>query len=242
MTEHIASRLRHRDGRSRLERGTRSRTMQGGRTVVALVAAILAALAIARPASARQEDDGFVTLFDGAGLDGWVVENTEAGNIAVRDSVIVVAEPGGWLRSAEQYANFRLALEFRLATDGADSGLFLRAATTGGFGRGWPNRSYQIQLRDMHQPSRVLPLGEIYRHGMPQGDVEYNAAVVDARYRGAGEWHELEVEVVGDVLTVWLGGEVITRAQGIANPVGYIGFQAESGSVEYRNVRIRRLE
>ena len=196
----------------------------------------------AGPVFAAQEDDAFVPIFDGVGLDGWVVENTEDGNITVRDGAISVAGPGGWLRSAEQYGDVRLALEFRFATDAADSGVFVRAATTGGFGRGWPNQSYQVQLRDMHQPSRFLPLGEIYRHGMPQGETDHDAEVLDARYRGVGEWHALEVEVRGEALTVWLDGAVITRAQGIANPTGYIGFQAEAGTVEYRNIRIRTLE
>lgn len=199
----------------------------------------LVGLAGAAPAAAQEGE--YRTLFDGESLDGWVIENTGVGNIHVRDGVIVVQGPGGWLRSAERYRNFRLELEFRIASDGADSGVFVRAATTGGFSVGWPNRSYQVQIRDMHQPSRFIGLGDVFRHGMPPGDADYAVERVEALYAGVGVWHELAIEVVGDFMTVYFEGEPVLWAYGIGNDDGYIGFQAEAGVVEYRNVRIIEL-
>jgi hypothetical protein len=105
-----------------------------------------------------------------------------------------------------------------------------------------PNRSYQVQLRDMDRPSRFLPLGQIYRHGMPAGDTEFDEALLSTLYGSVGEWHELVIQVSGSVVTVALEGRVITRAENIASPSGFIGFQGEAGAVEYRNIRVRELD
>jgi hypothetical protein len=54
-----------------------------------------------------------------------------------------------------------------------------------------------------------------------------------------GAWHDLGIEVSGDRLTVTLDGEEVTRARGLTVPTGAVGFQAETGVVEYRSIRIR---
>jgi hypothetical protein len=110
------------------------------------------------------------------------------------------------------------------------------------FFRGWPNRSYQIQLRDMHQPSQFLPLGQIYRHGMEDGETHYDEELVSSLYLGTGEWHTLVIEVVREQLAVTFQGELVTHAEGIGNPSGFIGFQGEEGMVEYRAIRLRELD
>jgi len=199
-------------------------------------------LALAVPALRAQGSGDAISLFDGSSLAGWVVENSDDGNFSVRDGAIRVAEPGGWLRFDRSLSDFQLNLEFRLVTDGADSGVFVRAAAVDGFIRGWPNQSYQVQLRDMDQPSNFLPLGGVYRHGMGDGPTEHDHEAVATLYRGVGAWHTLEIEAVGDRLVVRLDGTRITSAEGIANERGYIGFQGEIGAVEYRNIRIRELD
>ena len=63
--------------------------------------------------AARTDDEtGFVPLFDGASLDGWLVADGPESAFYVNDGAIVVHESAGfptWLRSAKQYENF----EFR---------------------------------------------------------------------------------------------------------------------------------
>ena len=65
----------------------------------------------APPASTPAE---FVPLFDGT-LDGWVVENTTANNFTVKDRILRVEGPQGWLRSQRQYGDFVLRVEVRLS-------------------------------------------------------------------------------------------------------------------------------
>jgi hypothetical protein len=179
----------------------------------------------------------FVPLFDGT-LTGWVVENTTAGNFTIRDGVLRVEAPSGWLRSERQYTNFTLRMQFRFMTADADSGVFFRAAGAAQFMRGWPNNSYQVQVRNPATTSRLPPVGGLFRHGMPPGDIAFDQALVEKLSRGTGEWQDLEITVAGDTLTVRFNGSQVTRAANIVNQSGHIGIQAETGVVEFRSIQL----
>jgi hypothetical protein len=185
-----------------------------------------------------QAPDGFVPLFDGT-LSGWVVEDTDAGNFRVAGGVLRVEGPGGWLRSERRFLDFALRTEFRFLTPDADSGIFLRAAGDTQFIRGWPNNSYQVQLRNPLTPSPFPPVGGLFRHGMPPGETELDTALVEKLFEGTGAWHTLVVELVGERLTVRLNGTVVMRAENISAVPGYVGIQGETGAVEYRTIDIR---
>ena len=185
-----------------------------------------------------QEAASWQTLFDGS-LQGWTIENSSADNFTVADGILRVAEPEGWLRSAGQYADFRLRIEFRFLTHNADSGIFVRAVADGSFGRGWPNNSYQLQLRNPLGQSRFPPVGGLFRHGSADGPTQFDPYTADRASTGTGVWQTLEIEVVGDLLTAWLNGAQLTYAQNIANPSGYIGIQGETGALEFRRIEIQ---
>jgi hypothetical protein len=185
-----------------------------------------------------QPADGFVRVFDGT-LTGWTIENTTAGNISIRDGVLRVEAPGGWLRSAREYGDVTVRLGFRFVTADADSGLFVRAVSTQGFMRGWPNNSYQVQIRNPATESRLPPVGGLFRHGTPPGPAEFDAAAVARAVAPTGEWQSLEVDVIGSRLTARLNGIQVLSAMDLANPRGYLGLQAETGIVEFRSVEVR---
>jgi len=172
-------------------------------------------------------------------LRAWSLQGTTSGNFSSRDGVLRVEGPAGWLRSERQYGDFVMRAEFRFLTADADSGIFLRAADNTAFMRGWPNGSYQVQVRVPTTPSPLPPLGGIFRHGTPAGETTFDAALVNKLFRGLNEWHTLEVDVAGDRLIVRLDGQEITRAANIGNSPGYVGIQGESGALEYRNIEVR---
>ncbi len=196
-----------------------------------------AVLMLAAGSASAQTPTDFVPLFDGT-LNGWTIENSDAGNFSLRDAVLRVEAPRGWLKSERQYADFRLRIEFRFVTDDADSGLFVRAVADESFGSGWPSRSYQVQLRNPVGESRFPLVGAVFRHGMPPGDTDFDAAAATRLSTGTGLWQTLEIEVIGEQLTVKLNDAVLTRASGISNPTGYIGIQGETGALEFRVIEI----
>jgi hypothetical protein len=185
-----------------------------------------------------QEGDGFVPIFDGS-LTGWTIENSDAGNFTVADGILRVAAPGGWLRSAREYGDVTVRAEFRFATPDADSGLFVRARSMGGFGRGWPLNSYQVQMRNPATASRFPPVGGLFRHGTPAGETIFDPSVAEKLSRPTGEWQTLEADVIGATLVARLNGTEVLKAGGIANPAGYIGLQGETGAVEFRSLAVR---
>jgi hypothetical protein len=206
------------------------------RYIVRLALACASPLLAAAPASA-QSDDGYAEIFDGT-LAGWTIEND--GLFSVDGGVLEVAAPRGWLKSGREYADFDLRAEFRFVTDDADSGIFVRARGDGGtFGRGWPNGSYQIQLRNPAGDSPFPPVGGLFRHGSADGPTEFDPGVAASASRPTGQWQTLEISVVGDSLRATLNGIVVMRAAGIDNAPGFVGLQGETGVVEFRALEIR---
>lgn len=185
----------------------------------------------------RGQSEGFVSLFDGT-LNGWVVENTTAGNFTVSNDVLRVEGPNGWLRSERQYGDFALRIEFRSVTPDADSGVFIRAVGDTPFMRGWPNNSYQVQVRDPSMPSPFPPVGGLFRHGTAAGETSLDQEAVTRAFSGTGEWQVLEIDVAGDRLLVRLNGTEVLKAGNILNSPGYIGIQGETGVMEYRVIEI----
>lgn len=220
-----------------MARKTRTDPAATLRVAVAHLRALAVAVALAAGLHAQAADE-WVPIFDGT-LTGWAIENSDAGNFSVRDGVLRVEAPGGWLRSERQYGDFSLRAEFRFATPDADSGLFVRAAGDGEFGRGWPNRAYQVQIRNPLTPSRFPPVGGLFRHGMPPGEMTFDPAVVEKLAKPTGEWQTLEVEVVGDRLAARFNGTEVLRAGNIENERGFIGLQGETGAVEFRSLLLR---
>jgi 3-keto-disaccharide hydrolase len=172
-------------------------------------------------------------------LARWTIENAPAAHFRVVDDVLVVREPEGWLRSDRRYADFECRTEFRFLTDDADSGLFVRVASDVAFRRGWPNRSYQVQIRNPLGPSPYPPVGDLFRHGMASGPTDYDEPLARAVCLPTGAWQLLTVRVAGDTLSVALNGTAITRATGLRNETGFIGIQGETGVLEFRSLRIR---
>ena len=113
------------------------------RFVVAWRYVLAAALFAVVGRAGAQSAEGFTRLFDGT-LDNTTIENE--GKFTVADRVLRAEGPDGWLRFPTTARDFRLRVELRFVTDNGDSGIFLRALPDGSFGRGWPNRSYQVQL------------------------------------------------------------------------------------------------
>jgi hypothetical protein len=188
-----------------------------------------------------QGESSFVELFDGT-LDNWRIAFTDAGNIRVVDGMLRVEGPNGWLRSRGRYTDFRLEIEFRFVTDDADSGIFLRADPDRTFARGWPDNSYQVQLRNPAGESRFPPVGGLFRHRMPDGPLAFDEAAVHTAALATGEWQTLTIELVGERLQVWLNGTRVTRAAGIARSRNFIGIQAETGALEFRSFRVQELQ
>ena len=76
--------------------------------------------------AADDSDTPWVSLFNGKDLSGWVPIDVAPSTFRVRDGVIVSSGfPTGLLRTARQYENFVIELEWRHMKPGGNAGLFV---------------------------------------------------------------------------------------------------------------------
>jgi hypothetical protein len=197
------------------------------------------ALLVAAAGTAAQTPPGFTPLFDGT-LGQATIEN--GGTFTVENGVLRAEGPEGWLRFPGDYRDVRLRVELRFTTSNGDSGVFLRATPDRAFSRGWPNRSYQVQLLNPLAGGTLPPIGGLFRHGMPAGETLLDREAVSRAFTGTGEWQLLEIELVGTELRVALNGVLVTTASGIADAQGSIGIQSETAAVEFRRIDIEVVD
>jgi len=165
-----------------------------------------------------------VVLFDGETLDGWDVITCEA---VVKDGAILLKAGNGLVQTKKRYRDFALEYEWKaLQTEKWDSGVYFRYDAVPQ-GRPWPKR-YQVNLLK----------------GM-EGDLAgfrddgKNTAPIKA-----GDWNSFVLTVKGSVASLQVNGKQSWRIDGIEDPSGYIGIQAEvphGGQFLFRNIRITEL-
>lgn len=207
--------------------------------------------AAAQPANGQPTDAGFIPLFNGKDLTGWVhatkagqgyrVGNDGDGNSAL----YCTAEDGGNLFTQQQYADFVLRFEFKLSP-GANNGVGIRAPRRGKVAY----QGMEIQVLD--------DTAEKYAHLRP---AQYHGSIYDVvpAERGhlepVGQWNVQEITARGSRITIRLNGAVIVDADlvkisdekvlarhpGIRNETGHIGFLGHGSEVHFRNIRIKPL-
>jgi len=192
----------------------------------------------------QEKQQGFVLLFNGKNLDGWV---GSVNGYAVEDGKLVCKKHGGGnLYTEKEFADFIFRFEYKLPP-GGNNGVAVRAPLQG-------NPAYkamEIQLLDDDHPR--------YKNLKP---VQYNGSIYGAvpakrgHLRPAGEWNSMEIMAKGTHIRVTLNGVVIVDAdtskigpkeihghklEGLQRTKGHLGFLGHGARVEFRNIRIKEL-
>ncbi len=198
--------------------------------------------------SPEEKADGFVLLFNGKNLDGWMGNKinhvVEDGTIAIRPKL----GGQGNLYTEKEYANFNLRLEFKL-TPGANNGLGIRTPPVGD--AAYVGMEFQVLDNTAEVYANLKPY---QYHGSVYG-------VIPARrgfLRPVGEWNEQEVIVDGTKIKIVLNGTTIVDGDiadsilngtldgkdhpGLKRKTGHIGFLGHGSELWYRNIRIKELE
>jgi len=200
---------------------------------------------------AHEPEPGFVSLFDGRTLDGWVTRGGRYdGNAAwtVEEGCIVGRQgpdgAGGLLYTAQPYTSFELRLEVQLDHP-FDSGVFLRmvppSATAPDGASDLKGAQVTLDWRDGGE------IGAVYADGYLQHNPEGAA-----RFK-PDAWNALTIRCTDfDMhIEVWLDGLPLCDYQlppGSAGyaPGGRIGIQVhgareDEGAARFRNLRLREL-
>ena len=196
--------------------------------------------------SAAADAEGFVSIFNGADLTGWVqvLDSTwkvEDGILLSHQDPKGRQEGESWLLTERDYGDFELRLEFRI-TQGGNSGVFLRDPVA---------RAERLIAADGAQP----PWETSYEVNINNDELIYPTGSIWATAKGVhklqkeGEWNELRVKLEGQRISTWINGEV--ALEGVELPErttrGAIGFQRHGGEayreklIEFRAITIREL-
>ncbi|HZN68980.1 MAG TPA: DUF1080 domain-containing protein [Tepidisphaeraceae bacterium] len=216
-------------------------------TAKALVSALLVVLVGAAKDEAGDEQ-GFVKLFNGKDLTGWVHAEKAGKGYQVQDAVLFCTEnDGGKLFTEKEYADFVFRFEFKLEPNG-NNGIGIRSPMKG-------DPAYvamEIQVLDDYGPEYKEKLRPAQYHGSIYDVVPAKRGSL----KPAGEWNSEEITARGRQITVKLNGETIVDANlddikdpnvlkkhpGLANKRGRIGLLGHGTRVEFRNLRVKPLE
>lgn len=210
-----------------------------------IVSALPAQDKAADPAAAKAEE-GFVPLFNGKDMTGWV-GNTKGYYADGKGNMVCdPKKEGGNVYTEKEYANFVLRFEFKLSP-GANNGLGIRAPLKGD--AAYVGMELQILDDTAEKYKNIQPW---QRHGSIYGI----AAAKTGHLKPVGEWNSEEVIADGRHITVKLNGTTIVDVEnldtvetphprkdhpGLNNEKGHIGFLGHGDPLEFRNIRIKEL-
>jgi hypothetical protein len=198
------------------------------------------------PPLAKPDQEGFIPLFNGKDLAGWVGSTKGYG----AEGGVMYCKPrgGGNVFTARQFSDFILRFEFKLPP-GANNGLAIRSALKG-------NPAYaamELQILD-DTAAQYATLQPYQYHGSIYGVVPAKRG----HLKPVGQWNAQEVRAIGPKITVILNGVTIVDADldevrrtgeakmlkahpGLNRREGHVGFLGHGSRVEFRNIRIKPL-
>jgi hypothetical protein len=217
---------------------------------LALLGSLLAAVTVA-----GQSTDRFVPLFNGRDLAGWVNVNTAKDTWSVRDGLLICSgHPIGVMRTAKQYENFALHIEWMHMEAGGNSGVFAWSSAQPDPQTRLPN-GVEIQMLELEWPNLnkvngVTPPvayvhGELFGVGgvkttpdNPRGD---RSMSIENRCKGKGEWNTYDVVAVDGVIKLSVNGKFVNGISQATQRKGYLCLESEGGEIHFRNIRIMEL-
>ena len=212
--------------------------------------------AILKHLSELQQDEGFVSMFNGRDLTGWkgLVENpiartnmtpkelaekqTKADEIMRRDwtvknGILIFDGPAyDNLCSAKDYGDIEMYIDWRIEPEG-DAGIYLRG-------------SPQIQIWDI----ALTDLGAQVGSGGLYNNTKHSAKPLVVADNPVYEWNSFYIKMIGEKVTVYLNGQLVVDNVTLENfwnrniPIfetGAIELQAHGDRTEYRDIYVREI-
>jgi len=197
------------------------------------------------------DDGGFVSLFNGHDLTGWVNVNCAPETWTVVDGMIhCTGLPTGALRTPRQYENFILELEWRHLSSGGNSGVFIWASPLGAPGVPFL-RAVEVQVLDhgFNVPGKgqwYTTHGDVFPiHGQTMKPFGRHNGMrsfpSEERSKGSPEWNHYRVVCTNGVIRLEVNGKEVSGGEECNYRKGYLGLESEGGPIDFRNIRIKEL-
>ncbi len=207
--------------------------------------------------AARAADEGFIPLFNGHDLTGWVNANCAPETWSVRDGVIhCTGFPTGALRTERQYENFILEAEWRHLSRGGNSGVFIWGTPIAAPGVPFL-RGIEVQVLDhgftaQYEKASGKPADWFTTHGdvfpihgatmKPFGRHNGMRSFPSAeRSKGTPEWNHYRIVCSNGVIRLSVNGQEVSGGEDCNYRKGYLALESEGAPVEFRNLRLKEL-
>ena len=155
----------------------------------------------------------------------------------VRDSVIALSGPFGYVRTDKAYSNYKLNAQWRWPDSATNSGIFVNIQQDGI----WPD-CYECQLWNGRAGDLINSGGADCAEYRADSTLMIVTKMNASNEKPVGEWNSAEVICDDSTVTVYINGELQNRITGVSNNKGYIGLQSEGGPIEFRRVELTPLE
>jgi Domain of Unknown Function (DUF1080) len=202
------------------------------RLLLAVVWGVLTLIPFQRVAAEDRKDDdkGWVQLFNGKDLKGWKTHPADKAKWEVKDGILIGSGPAGHLFSERgDYENFQYRVEAKI-NDHGNSGQYFRTK----FGPSFP-KGYEAQINSTHRdPIRT---GSLYNFG--------KEATVTEMLVKPDEWFTQEVIAVGNHIIIKVNGKTTVDFIDKKNTYtkGHFALQQHDPGtvVQFRKIEVKEL-
>jgi hypothetical protein len=226
------------------------------KTICTLIALVVMGSPVAgkdNELTSKEKADGWILLFDGKTLDGWMTSSGQPSKTPVEDGSINPHKAGGYMMvHKDPWENYVLSLDFKISK-GCNSGVFIRTySLTPRQGKDVGFNGMEVAIDDT-KGAGYHDTGALYDLVKPSKEMR----------KPTGEWNHMVVTSNKNLIEVELNGEKVTRmdtnewtkpnvrADGTPHkfdiaykdhPVkGYIGLQDHGSPCWFKNIKIKPL-
>lgn len=200
------------------------------------------------------DDDGFVPMFNGKDLSGWVPVNLAPDTVSVRDGMIVISGvPTGFMRTEKMHENFIMECDWRHMKEGGNSGVFIWGDGIPAMGTGY-TRGIEVQVLDPAYENRkgawewftshgdIFPIwGATMTPVEPVAKSGKRSFPGEKRVKGSPEWNHYRIECNDGEIRLSVNGKQVTVGKDCAPRKGFIALESEGSEVHFKNLRIKEL-
>lgn len=230
--------------------------------ISSLAICLIASLTVSLARAEVQPPEGFVAIFNGTDLTGWIGLDPNASkdlrNMTAEDRAAAAAKNqaefqkhwtvenqelvndghGAYATTEKNYGDYELLIDYKTVAN-ADSGIYLR---------GYP----QVQIWDYTEAGGKWNLGADKGSGglwnnSPGAPGKDPLVLADKPF---GEWNKLRILQVGERVTVHLNDKLVVDHARLENiwqkgkpipPTGPIQLQTHGGEIRWRNIFLREI-
>lgn len=227
----------------------------------------LALSACSPPSFAEEAATPPKAFIDGSGPDwkqlgeaDFVNVNGEKETWTWKDGVAhCTGQPIGVIRTAKQYTNLELVVEWRHLKSAGNSGVFVWVPekSLDGLAPGKLPQGIEIQVLDHGYKENyeksgkkadwfttngdVFPVGSKMKPFPPVSPNGERSFPRKELSKGVGEWNHYYIRAINGEVRLWVNGEEVSGGTECDPRTGYVCLESEGSPIEFKGIRIREL-